>query len=245
MVQSDGHPRNSLESRTEPPAFNAPRVIIWLIAVCALVHFLRVSGFIGDKWLELFGFYSLRACGAPQDFSPFLVAASRIWRFVTYSFLHADWMHLTVNCVWMLAFGSVVARRLGAFRFLVLSAAGSAAGAALYLALYPSECALLIGASAAISAQVAATARLIFVQPFFTREMERPGSQMQPPLSLVETFTNRRALTFILLWLILNVLTGTTGIGAPGEGRIAWEAHLGGFLAGLIFLGFLDRRGDR
>jgi membrane associated rhomboid family serine protease len=63
------------------------------------------------------------------------------------------------------------------------------------------------------------------------------------PLSLAETFTNRRPLMFILVWLGLNYLFGATGIGAPeGQGLIAWEAHLGGFFAGLLTLGIIDRQ---
>src|SRR5664280_3437097 len=59
---------------------------------------------------------------------------AQLWTFVTYSLIHADWMHYGVNAVWLLPFGSAVARRFGAPRFLVFFAVTAAAGAAMHLA---------------------------------------------------------------------------------------------------------------
>ncbi len=56
-----------------------------------------------------------------------------VWTFVTYSLLHGSWMHLGVNGVWLLAFGSAVARRFGVLRFLSFFAVTAAAGAAMHL----------------------------------------------------------------------------------------------------------------
>ena len=43
---------------------------------------------------------------------------AQLWTFVTYALIHADWTHYGVNAVWLLPFGSAVARRFGALRFL-------------------------------------------------------------------------------------------------------------------------------
>jgi membrane associated rhomboid family serine protease len=243
------HPElgDRFRGRAHPPAFNLPTVLWGLIGLLAAVHLLRASGlFDDDLVLGLFAFFPARLGSDAVLFpdSPLLEEASRYWSLLTYSLLHADWLHLVVNCTWMMAFGSIVARRLEALRFVILSALGAIAGAVAYLVAHPVEFAVLVGASAAISAQVAAAARLMFVQPFMLQWMSAYDLRRIPPLSLVETFTNRRALSFILLWLVLNVLFGLTGIGTSGEGRIAWEAHLGGFISGLLLLGLLDRRAD-
>jgi membrane associated rhomboid family serine protease len=60
-------------------------------------------------------------------------------------------------------------------------------------------------------------------------------------LSLAELFSNRQALIFLALWAGLNLLFGTGSFPADGGGEIAWEAHFGGFLGGLLLFGFLDK----
>src|SRR5262245_65853199 len=82
-----------------------------------------------------------------------------VWTFVTYAFIHADWTHLLVNSIWLLPFGSAVARRFGAVRFLAFFAVAAAAGAALHLATHAGEQFPMIGASAAISGTMAAAMR--------------------------------------------------------------------------------------
>ena len=62
-------------------------------------------------------------------------SAPQIWTFVTYALIHGDFVHLGVNAVWLLAFGSAVARRFGATGdFFVFFAVTAAAGAATHLA---------------------------------------------------------------------------------------------------------------
>ena len=85
-----------------------------------------------------------------------------VWTFVTYALIHANWMHLGVNAVWLLPFGSAVARRFGALRFVVFFAVTAAAGAALHLAAHAGEQFPMIGASAAISGTMAAAMRFAF-----------------------------------------------------------------------------------
>jgi membrane associated rhomboid family serine protease len=63
-----------------------------------------------------------------------------------------------------------------------------------------------------------------------------------PALSPRRLFTDGRPLIFMALFLALTLVTGATGIVAGGEGMaIAWQAHIGGFLAGLVAFYALDR----
>ena len=89
-------------------------------------------------------------------------AAADVWTFVTYAFLHGDWVHLGINAIWLLAFGSAVAWRFGPLRFLAFSAICAAAGAALHLAFHWGEMLPVIGASAALSGHMAAAIRFMF-----------------------------------------------------------------------------------
>lgn len=237
-----------MQAEFEPPpqrAVNAPAVVLWLIAAFVGVHL--VQDFLPDRqsvWVLLtFAFIPARYGGNPlisPDTFPGGMAGD-LWTFVTHMFLHGDWAHLLVNSFWMLAFGSVVARRLGAARFLVLSALAGAAGAALHLMLYWGEMVPVIGASAGISGQMAGAVRFIFADPNGLFAAARADPRKVRALSLSQTFANPRALIFLLVWLGINLLIGLGGTGLAGEGqKIAWEAHIGGFAAGLILFGLLD-----
>jgi membrane associated rhomboid family serine protease len=230
--------------RRYPPAFNVPRIIPWLIGLLAGIHLFRLYGPVSDETvIYYFAFIPARFGGTLPVGDSLLEQGARFWSLVTYSFLHADWVHWGFNSISMLAFGTPLARRLGALRFLLLSALGSIGGALAYYVFHPSQIAVLIGASAAISAQVAGAIRLIFARPALVGIAgER---QIRPPraLTLGETFTTRMPLMFIVVWLGLNYVFGASGIGMPaGEGLVAWEAHLGGFIAGLFLLGLLERK---
>jgi membrane associated rhomboid family serine protease len=229
------------------PATNIPRVVVWLIATLVSVHLLRLYGpFDDDQIIYYFAFIPARFAADATLVSDGVERAAGYWSLITYSLIHADWLHLAINSAWMLAFGSVVARRLGPVRFLILSGIGAIAGALMYYAFHPSQFAVLVGASAAISAQVAAAARFMFARPGTMQWSYGDAIARTRPLSLVATFTNRNSLLFILIWLAINYAFGATGFGAPGgETLIAWEAHVGGFVAGLLTLGLVDRRRPR
>jgi membrane associated rhomboid family serine protease len=231
-----------------PPALNVPGIVLWLIALLAAVHLVRLYGLVSDETvIRYFAFIPARFSGdlALESGDSLLEQGARAWTLVTYSFLHADWVHLGFNSVWMLAFGSPLARRVGTVRFLMLSALGSAAGALTYYLFHPGQIAVLIGASAAVSAQVAGASRLIFARPVILTRAGEGLLRTVRPLTLVETFTHRMPLMFILVWLGLNYAFGASGFGmAPGDAPIAWEAHLGGFLSGLLLFGLFDRKLD-
>lgn len=228
------------------PALNVPRVVVSTIAVLIAVHLVRLYGpFSDDQIIYYFAFIPARLTADAELMTgaSVLERGARYWSLITYSLIHADWVHLTINSFWMLAFGSMVARRLGALRFLIMSAIGAIAGALMYYAFHPQQFAVLVGASAAVSAQVAAAARFMFAQAGLRHWSYGEEVTRTRPLSLIGTFTNRRSLLFILVWLALNYGLGATGFGtSDGETLVAWEAHLGGFGAGLLLLGLIDRR---
>lgn len=165
------------------------------------------------------------------------------WSFVSYMFIHGDWLHLAINSFWMLAFGSVLARRFGALRFLLFSFICAAAGAALHLYIYWGDIVFMIGASAAISGQMAGAVRFIFARPSNLLQASRMGPEHMRAESLVEVLRNPRALIFLIVWAGVNVLFGLGSSSVPGvDGAIAWEAHVGGFIAGLLLFGLFDRK---
>ncbi len=203
----------------------------------ALIHFLRVSVITQEADYNIiveFAFIPMRYLHTELlELSPFAI----YWSPITYSLLHADWTHLIMNSFWLLAFGGVTARRLGAVRFLVLFIIGAICGAGLHYFFHTSDISPMIGASASVSACMGAAMRL----PSFSNGNFQGDITKFKIRSLIQALTNRQALTFIAVWFGVNLLFGTGVVDITGSGNsIAWEAHIGGFIAGLVLFGFID-----
>jgi membrane associated rhomboid family serine protease len=148
------------------PALNLPGALTVLVVVLVGIHlFKSILPPESEQWLILtFGFIPARYDTSVliDRFAEFGGEGAKFWGFVTYSFLHADLTHLAFNVLWLLPFGSAVARRFGAIRFFLFLAVASIAGAAAHLVTHARELAPMIGASAAISGAMAAAIRFAF-----------------------------------------------------------------------------------
>mgnify|MGYP006275457785 CR=1 FL=1 len=166
---------------------------------------------------------------------------------LTYSFIHGGWTHLFINSTTLIAFGSLVARRLGLIRFSILYSVSAIGGALTHMALHFQDVTPVIGASAAISGVIAAAIRFMF-QPGEALSgfvVDRHGTYKAPSISIVETFQDRRSLSFIFIWFGLNLAGGIIGMPLDtGSGVIAWESHIGGFITGLLIFSALDKSID-
>ncbi|GGB59610.1 hypothetical protein GCM10011316_34530 [Roseibium aquae] len=229
------------------PMFNLPRVIIWLGAILIGIH--GVRSFVLPAGIDLdlllyFGFWPVRYTTGvfASGMAPGGLAAD-IWSFVTYSFLHGGTMHVVFNVLWMAIFGTAVARRFGAGRFLLLSALCAIAGALTHLMTHFGESVPVIGASAAVSGQMAAAIRFIFEYggPLGSFRRSDAGAYFMPAVSLRQSFSNPQVITFTAVWFGLNLFMGLASAPMAGEGTsIAWQAHIGGFIAGLLLFPVLD-----
>jgi membrane associated rhomboid family serine protease len=228
------------------PIFNVPRIVIALLAAFVLIHLLRTYVLSEDQDVQLlltFAFIPVRYDGSVLSQGWPGGVAGDVWTFVTYSFIHANWMHLGVNAIWFLPFGSAVARRFGAWRFLAFYAVAAAAGAALHLATHHGEQYPMIGASAAISGTMAAAMRFAF-QRGGPLGMFRPYDEQAyrvQALPLLGVFRDARVLLFVVVWFGINILFGAGSFPTlTGGESVAWQAHVGGFLAGLFLFSWFD-----
>ena len=256
---------------TRQPIFNIPTVVLVLIATMAAIQALRdvIPDRLDADLLARFAFVPGRATYA---FAPTRVLAplagldpddplgrqasdvalfflgdggAQPWTALTYALLHGGWVHLGLNSVWLLAFGSPVARRFGPLRFLVFMAFGSVAGAVTHYAVDPLSLQPLVGASAAVSACMGAALRFMF-QPrapdtaaASAAEHSRPG--WGPRLPLRGLLFERRALAFLVAWFVGNVATGYFAVSAGfSDAPIAWQAHIGGLVFGLLAFPLFD-----
>jgi membrane associated rhomboid family serine protease len=228
------------------PILNVPPVVTATLVALALVHAIRVFGLSPAQDLDfllLFSFIPARYDGALINHAtvPGGLGAD-VWTFITYALIHGDITHLGINAVWLLAFGSALARRFGPMRFLVFSAVTAAAGAAMHLLTHPGEFAPMVGASAAISGQMAAAIRFVFQGggPVELWRAQRARGYAVPAAPLVAVFSDPRILAFLAVWFGLNILLGVGSVSIAGNEEVAWQAHIGGFLAGLLIFALFD-----
>jgi membrane associated rhomboid family serine protease len=233
--------------RSREPIFNIPAVIVGLLVMLAVIHVARMYLLTprdDDALLSLFAFIPARY-DASSRIATMLIGGlgAKIWSFVTYAFIHADVTHLGFNAIWLVAFGSPVARRFGTLRFLLFFVVTVAAGALAHLVTHFGEPVPVIGASAAISGTMAASIRFAF-QPGGALDMWRarggdPDHIPAAPLSVA--LRNPSVLAFLAVWFGLNILFGLGSISITGDAQnTAWEAHIGGFLAGLLLFSVFD-----
>ena len=231
------------------PLFNIPPVIVALLAVLALVHAVRTYVLTNEQDMEVL----LTFAFIPARYDTSLVAGgvlpggfgAELWTFVTYAVIHAEWMHYGVNAVWLLPFGSAVVRRFGSLRFLLFFAATAAAGAAMFLAAHAGEEVPVIGASAAISGTMAGAMRFAFQRggPLNFRRSGDTTVYRVPAIPLSGVLRDPRVLAFLVVWFGINILFGLSSLSIPGAAAdqvVAWEAHIGGFLAGLFLFSWFD-----
>ncbi len=225
---------------TTEPVLNVPRSVTGVAALLIGVQFVR--GFLPDELdltlLLALAFIPARYSGAALELPGGYLTA--VTSFVTYMVVHAGWVHLVVNLLWMLAFGSAVARRMGDLKFLGFSVLCGIAGAFTHLLFHYGDMAPVVGASAAISGQMAGALRFIFGAKRLPGQ-RAPDFVGAPLMTLGQTLSDKRIVAFLIFWVALNAYFGLSAIRIAGEeGGIAWEAHIGGFLCGLLIFGAFD-----
>ena len=242
-------PEPHAAEQPDPPReriFNVPRVVLVLTVLLALIHLGLAFGLTVEqtnRLLALLAFTPLRYAdvivqGLPAWWGP------QLWTFVSYAFVHADLNHLIFNLLWLLAFGPPIARRFGTARFLVFCAFTAAAGAVAHLVTHFGQFAPMIGASATISGAMGAAMRFVFQRggPLGLLGSSEAESYHVPAAPLSAVLRDRRILAFLAIWFGVNILFGLGAITMPGMGggTVAWEAHIGGFLAGLLGFSLFD-----
>ncbi len=245
MLQNPDKPlERSRKDPATPPLINLPKPVMALIVALLVIH--AALYFAGQHWqiwaLAVFSFNPARFGALPF----WQVPGSRWWSMLTYGFLHADWMHVSFNCLWLAIFSKPVAMRLGALRYFILIAVSTISGAVAALFMHWGQNYAMVGISAGVSGALAAAIPLMYARHAEMGLGSEIGMEYLIPLRPLEILTNGRALVFTLMWLGLTLVTATsqyiTGTAFLEERPIAWEAHLAGFIVGFIAFYLLDPR---
>ena len=205
------------------PILTLPAALTAYIALLAAIHIVRMllPLDIDDLVIEMFGFIPKRYDSTLLDVTFPGGTGAKIWTFVTYSLLHANLTHIGFNVLWLLPFGSALARRFGALRFFLFMAVTAAAGALAHLVTHEHAVAPMIGASASVSGAMAAAIRFAFVQGSFLSfsRGDADAAARVPALSLMHALRNGRVLGFLAVWFGVNIIFGIGSIAIGGRRR--------------------------
>ena len=159
------------------------------------------------------------------------------WPFFTSMFLHAGWLHLISNMWTLWIFGDNVEDRMGSVRFLVFYLLCGLAAGLTHLLTNVHSTVPTVGASGAISGVLAAYLLLYPLSRII----------VMMPLLFWPLFFEMPAFFYMALWFLVQLFSGTLSLVAPGAaGGVAWWAHIGGFVAGLVLCpAFVVRRKRR
>ncbi len=234
------------EAPRRQPILNVPAavaVIAGLFLAVQAAESLVLNNSGREQLLAWFAFVPYRlidSAGLPGGFWPLL------WTPVTHAFLHAGWEHVLLNTVWFVIFATPIVHRYGAVRLVVLFLAGAIAGAAAFAATTLPHIAILVGASGGVAGLTGAAVRFIF-QPVQVAVNPDTGERVllgRRLASIREVFAHPTARIFTITWIALNGIVPLLPIFMSGmQVEIAWQAHLGGFLAGFLLVPVFERRG--
>lgn len=226
------------------PILTLPLPLTAYVVLLAVIHLRVLLPAELENWtIDVFGFIPKRYDASLVNLQFEGGAGAKVWTFVTYSLLHANLTHLAFNVLWLLPFGSALARRFGAVRFLVFLAVTAAAGALAHLVTHEHAVVPMIGASASVSGAMAAAIRFAFVRGSFLSfsRSDADTAAKVPALPLLQALRDRRIVGFLGVWFALNIIFGVGAIGVESDSAgVAWEAHFGGFFAGLLLFALFD-----
>jgi len=200
---------------------HAPLMTVLLIAVNALVFVWEAR--LPEPELERLVF----TCGMIPARYPLPAGELDYWPFLTSMFLHGGWLHVISN-LWILwIFGGNVEDRMGAARFLVFYVLCGLLAGLLHWATNMDSRIPTIGASGAIAGVMGAY--------FVLYPHARVVTLI--PILFWPLFVNIPAVVFLGFWFVMQFFSGTLAVGAGEEaGGVAWWAHVGGFIAGIVLL---------
>ena len=195
------------------PLFNAPWPALAIVVAIVGAYALQSTLAPGDAGIARWGL-------APSQLP------GRAWPgLLSVMFVHAGWAHALMNALGALAFGPPVARLMGRgwkgpllfFLFYLACGVVSTLG---YAAVHVGSTEPVVGASGAIAGLMGGAARLL-------------GPEARP----IAPILSRPVISLGAAWLIVNALMAVFGGPFMAGGRIAWEAHVAGFVVGVVLIG--------
>ena len=202
-----------------------PIVNVAIIAANILAFFyeLQLSSSALERFIFTWGMIPARLTHEPA------VAWITIF---TAMFLHGGWFHLLSNMWFLHIFGDNVEARLGGVRYLIFYLLSGVAAVLLQTYILPTSQVPMIGASGAIAGVLGA----------YLVSFPRSRIASLVPILFIFTIVEVPAVIFLIFWFLTQIYSGLFAMQGANASGIAWWAHIGGFIFGLIMVVFFVRR---
>lgn len=220
--------------RTTAPGAPMPVVTVGLILVNAAVFLYQIDLSPRAEMQFIYTYALVPAVyGSPELARHAGLDPYNYWPLLTNTFMHGGWLHLIFNMWTLWLFGSPVEGRMRPLRFLIFYLACGLVGSLGHLLANLESTVPALGASGAIAGLLGGYARLF------------PGAKVTLvfPIIVIPLIFSVPAIAFTAVWFGLQVWQGLGAMNVDvGAGGIAWWAHIGGFLAGLLLIAAMGGR---
>jgi len=230
-----------LPIKDDQPRYSTPYVNWFLIALNITIFLFQWIQMMSDprgadRFTRTFGevpaHLAALLAGSPKYTLPAVAVP-----FFTSMFLHGSWMHVLMNMWGLYIFGDNIEDHLGHFKYLVFYVTGGLLAMATQVAVYPRSNVPVLGASGAIASVLGAYFVLYPRARVLTWVFELLIVVIWIPAWIVLGY-----------WFVLNVLSGTEAVSAlhrQNMGGVAFWAHIGGFVAGVVMIKLFPERQRR
>lgn len=214
--------------RDSVPSPRTPAVVYALILVNAAVFLVHNGMNARDAIVFTYEYglvprsYFDPAWGADNGLSP-----TDYWPFLTATFMHGGWLHILLNMWTLFIFGRTLEGRMRHLPFLLFYLASGVASTAVHAIFNASSEVPVIGASGAVAGVIGA-----YAVSFPTARIT-----LLVPIIIIPLIFQIPAVAFAAIWFGMQLLQGAWESLTPSMGGgIAWWAHIGGFVAGILLL---------
>ncbi len=202
--------------------FPVVNILLIVANVLVFLYELQLSSSGLDHFISTWGLVPVRVVRDPAVY----------WITIfTSMFIHGGWLHIIGNMWFLYIFGDNVEGRMGGGRYLVFYLLSGVAAALLQIFILPTSSVPTIGASGAIAGVLGA----------YLVSFPRARIASLVPILFIFTIIEIPAAIFLILWFVLQIYSGLFAIGASASG-IAWWAHVGGFVFGMLAISFFATR---
>jgi len=228
--------KDTIHSRSFP-------LVNWLLIIANVLVFVLIELPLGNAQLDqLIATYGVtpNQCAAPilKGLSTAAIpglGALFNWcaiPLITSMFLHGGWLHIIGNMWVLFIFGDNVEDRMGSFPYLIFYMVCGVVSGLTQAFIAPGSQVPAIGASGAIAGVLAAYMILF----------PRARVVTFVPLFILPWFINIPAVIFIIIWFLLQFFSGVAALGMATSGGVAYWAHVGGFVCGLVLVWLFANR---
>ena len=206
-----------------PRRFPLVNWVLIIANVLAFVYETRLSPAELQGLIETWGVIPVRLLSSPSTIWVTLLSAM---------FLHGGWFHLVSNMWVLFIFGDNIEDRMGAMNYLVFYVLCGVAAGLLESFVLPTSRLPMIGASGAIAGVLGA----------FLIQFPRARVASLVPILFIFTLVELPAVIFIVFWFISQLFSGFISLNGASGGGVAWWAHIGGFIFGVLTVNLFVRR---